>query len=307
LTKWPDGKSFAFAIFDDTDNATVENVSPVYELLSACHIKATKSVWIYPPRDHFAGECLEGNRYLDFIRLLQHRGFEIALHGVGSGEFCRDEIIKAINRFYELIGHYPYLHTNHARNYDSIYWGNKRFVPPLSWIYRLYQKQAYLGDDIDSDYYWGDLSKKHIEYMRNRVFRGINTGRYDPWMPYRERAKEGCSNYWFSSSDGHTVKEFTDLISKKNIDRLETESGFSIVYTHFASGFSDENGLVNQEFRKNIIQLSKRNGWFVPVGELLDFLISEDKRGRRLSYYDSLALDIKWIGDRIWKKWKYGR
>ena len=30
---WPDGKDFAFTIFDDTDLATLENVPPVYELL----------------------------------------------------------------------------------------------------------------------------------------------------------------------------------------------------------------------------------------------------------------------------------
>lgn len=204
--------------------------------LSACHIKATKSVWIYPPRDDFTGECLKDTKYLEFIRLLQHRGFEIALHGVGSGEFTRNEIIKGINTFNQLIGHYPYLRANHGRNYDSIYWGYKRFVPPLSWIYRLYQKQAYLGDDINSDYYWGDLSKKHIKYMRNRVFQGINTGMYDARMPYRERSKAGCSNFWFSSSDGHTVQEFNNLICRKNIDKLERKNGFTMSLYTFCIG-----------------------------------------------------------------------
>lgn len=30
---WPDGKAFAFTIFDDTDFPTLDNVGPVYALL----------------------------------------------------------------------------------------------------------------------------------------------------------------------------------------------------------------------------------------------------------------------------------
>ena len=42
---WPDGKSFAFTVFDDTDNATVERVSPVYALRTDLGLRTTKSVW----------------------------------------------------------------------------------------------------------------------------------------------------------------------------------------------------------------------------------------------------------------------
>ncbi len=304
---WPDGKSFAFAIFDDTDNSTVGNVSSLYEFLFEHHIRATKSVWVYPPRDQFRGGCLKDKEYLSFIRLLQRRGFEIALHGVGSGEFTRDDIIRGINLFHQLIGHYPYIHTNHARNRDSIYWGSKRFVPPLSWVYKLYQKQSYLGDDSNADCYWGDISKAHIKYIRNRTFSGLNTGKYNLEMPYRQRSKALCSNYWFSSSDGHTIEEFNNLISKRNIDKLEDESGFSIVYTHFASGFTDEEGRLNPNFCKNIKYLSQRNGWFTSVGELLDYLISENRGGREMAYYQALLLDIKWVVSRFYKKWTYLR
>ena len=32
--KWPEGKDFAFTIFDDTDDSTLENVKDVYAFLS---------------------------------------------------------------------------------------------------------------------------------------------------------------------------------------------------------------------------------------------------------------------------------
>ena len=43
---WPDGKAFAFTIFDDTDFATVEKVGPVYSLLADCGLRTTKSCWV---------------------------------------------------------------------------------------------------------------------------------------------------------------------------------------------------------------------------------------------------------------------
>ena len=55
---FPGDARFAFSVFDDADNATVANVSPVYRLLAAHGILTTKSVWVYPPRGRFGGECL---------------------------------------------------------------------------------------------------------------------------------------------------------------------------------------------------------------------------------------------------------
>jgi hypothetical protein len=43
---WPDGKRFAFTVFDDTDSATLESVQGVYDLLADCGLRTTKSVWV---------------------------------------------------------------------------------------------------------------------------------------------------------------------------------------------------------------------------------------------------------------------
>jgi len=307
MIQWPEGKQFAFTIFDDTDNSTVENIRPVYELLNDYGIKTTKSVWSYPSRDNFAGDCLKDNNYLQFIKQLQTQGFEIALHNIGSGEFSRQEIQEGFELFKKSLGQYPRLHANHAGNIDSIYWGfEKRFVAPLKWL-GILKNEHFLGDEQNSTCFWGDLCKQHIQYIRNHTFNGINTAKYDKKMPYTEKKKNQYSNYWFSSSDGHTVKEFNQLIQPANLDQLEKEKGFCIVYTHFASGFYDRHHQLNTQFENQIKQLATRNAWFVPVGTLLDYLMLERNRGITSSYWHHLSMDMKWIFERIIKKIKFGR
>ena len=46
--RFPGGKRFAFTIMDDTDDATVQNVGPVYEALYSLGMGATKTVWPMP-------------------------------------------------------------------------------------------------------------------------------------------------------------------------------------------------------------------------------------------------------------------
>ena len=241
-----------------------------------------------------------------FLILFKH-GFEIGLHNVGSGDFKREEIIQGINLFFELFGQFPKIHINHSTNKDNLYWGDKRYGQILNAIIKLLygKKRRYYGDEPTSKYYWGDYSKKHVKYIRNRVFNGINTLKYDERMPYMENSKK-YSNYWFSSSDGHTIEEFNALLSKQNINKLKQEKGLCIVYTHFASGFVDNKGNLNSEFEEKIEYLSNQNGWFAPASDILDFLLEKNGSiNANQSYINKL--DMKWLFDRVWKKLKYGR
>ena len=43
--KWPDGKRFAFTIFDDTDRQNLNNVPAVYDFFHDLGLGTTKSVW----------------------------------------------------------------------------------------------------------------------------------------------------------------------------------------------------------------------------------------------------------------------
>lgn len=45
MNRFPDGKRFAFSVFDDTDGGTTANLRPVYQLLDELGIFVTKSVW----------------------------------------------------------------------------------------------------------------------------------------------------------------------------------------------------------------------------------------------------------------------
>ncbi len=117
-------------------------------------------------------------------------------------------------------------------------------------------------------------------------------------MLYIDRTKEKYGNYWFCSSDDHTVKEFNNLLGKDNIDKLEDEGDACIVYTHFVSSFVNDEGKLNKEFEDSIRYLSAKEGWFVPASTLLDYLRANKKETYVSSIYLA-RLDFKWIIDRI--------
>lgn len=313
---YPDGRSFAFTIVDDTDNGTMENLKPVYDLLQSLGMRTTKTVWVYPSRDRFQGESLADPECLGWHLDLHGRGFEIGLHGVGSGEFSRREILEGLERFKDVFGRYPTLHTNHFQNPDNLYWSpRKRMVPPFGPGYALVsalvqvlgrRKRSYRGEDPSSPHFWGDVAKQHVKYIRNLTFNGINTLAYDPRMPYQVPAKEEYSNYWFSSSDGHTLEEFSSLIAPQNVGRLVREQGACIVYTHFASQFV-RGGKVDAVFEERLRHLASHRGWFVPAGVLLDHLLARKVDQEDPGYGYLAALGVRWLAHRMIKYLRYRR
>ena len=306
--QWPNNKKFAFTIVDDTDEATVSNVKPVYDFIREAGLTTTKTVWALPSRDEFGGETLSDQAYSDFILELASNGTEIGFHGAGSGNFSRAEILEALEIFKGLIGNYPKLFINHAFNSQNLYWSDKRFTFLIGCIYKLIKRIFRMRDvpsqgEIEgSPNFWGDIAKKEIKYIRNRVYTSLNTLNNDSYMPYIDTAKEKYSNYWFSSSDGYNLEAFLKLLSYQNIDKLEKERGCSIVYTHFAYGFVDEKGNLNEEFKDRIRYLSNKDGWFVPASDILDYL--NDVRGKdiHVDNFQSFMMDVDWIIKRIVRK-----
>ncbi len=304
VIKFPYNKKFAFTVFDDTDKATIENIKPIYDLLGELKIYITKSVWSFINRNPILnadkGLSLEDKKYLKFILNLRDQGFEIAFHGAKEESSKREETIKAIEFFKEKIGYYPKTYANHASNRENIYWGINRIKSSLLKIlYKLAtlkKKRIFEGDLPNSEYFWGDICQKYIIYTRNFVFPGINTLSYNPSMPYYD-PKKPFVNFWFSASDGHDVETFNRLIDKKNIDKLEKENGVCIVYTHFANGFV-KNGQVNKKTRELLTYLSQKNGWFVPVSTLLDFL-REQKANREISKKELTKMEHQWFFSKI--------
>ncbi len=292
---FPSGKQFAFTIIDDTDNAEIENIRPVYEFLAKIGLKTTKTVWSLPPEDDYDGFSLKNYSYRQFIKKLQREGFEIALHSVGSGRMTRQDILDGLEIFRQFIGEYPKIQINHDQNPDSIYWGVKRF----SLLRPFWRWSRFQGENPNSAFFWGDYHKKIIKYTRNFTYRALNTTKKDPFMPYSDSSKP-LANLWFSSSDASDIRKFNHLTTAKNVDCLIREKGASIIYTHFASGFVKD-GRLNREFQRNLVYLSRRNGYFVPASELLDYL-EKNGRGQELSWSEKLSLELKWILDKLLSK-----
>ena len=115
-------------------------------------------------------------------------------------------------------------------------------------------------------------------------------------MPYHDPERPYV-NYWFASSEGANVESFNKCISEKNQDRLEKEGGACIMYTHFASGFY-KNGSINSRFQFLIKRLSKKNGWFVPVSTLLDYLL-EIRGHHDITDKERKQLERKWLLHKI--------
>jgi hypothetical protein len=300
---WPDGKDFAFTVFDDTDRATVENVSKVYEFLNDRGFLTTKSVWPGQPMEEGGsrGSTCEDEDYVSWLKVLQEYGFEIGYHSATFHESERSQVKYALERFYQLFGHYPRSMAQHTyRDGESLYWGNDRLSGLNALAYKLLTRNRSKGlsrGHIEGDtYFWGDLCKEKVKYMRDFTYPDINTLKVSPMMPYHD-PKRPYVNYWFQSSEGANISSFNKCISEENQDLLEAEGGACIMYTHFAFGFY-ENGSINARFDYLMERLSRKNGWFVPVSDLLDYLL-QSTDDHMLTDSTRTRLGRKWLFHKI--------
>ena len=303
--KLPDGRRFAFTVFDDTDQATLDNVRPVYELLQRLGMKTTKSVWVFPADDpgnpHYRSHTLQDEGYMEFIERLNGAGFEIAFHNASPGSSERETTISALEHFRKKLGYYPRAHVNHESNRENLYWGHERLDSPLLRpLMRLRGRQVSQGHRPGSPFFWGDVCQRRILYVRNFVFREINLMRINPTMPYKDPNRPFV-RYWFSSSEGGSVKSFNELISMKNQERLEREGGVCIAYTHFASGFVKD-GMVDPLTEELLTAMSERGGWFVPVSTLLDHLRAQSDTLHR-PWTERVNMELRWALTKL----VYGR
>lgn len=307
MLKFPNNKKFIFTIVDDTDDAYLENIKPIYDLLAENKIKVTKTVWVYPVRDEQVskGDSLSRAEYLEFVQDIQKNGFEISLHNVGSGCFVRSEIITGLDVFKSKLASMPRVHINHSYNPDNIYCGFKRFSFPFNYIVqKMYPNYGnFSGEIADSEHFWGDLHKKHIDYSRNYEVDDINTFKKNPYMPYRDKHYHEFANYWFSSTFAPNQWMFKKQVNKKSIDRLENEGGVCILYTHL--GYYMVDGVIDPHFKKMIEYLgSKNSGWYVPVSTVLDFL-NHNKKLNSISEFIPTYFK-KWLEFRtLWTRIKY--
>jgi hypothetical protein len=301
--QWPDGKAFAFSVFDDTDLSTLENAAPVYELLADLGFQTTKSVWPLRGSDEplVGGSTCEDPSYRAWVEMLQRHGFEIALHNVTFHTSERAQTIRGIDRFRELFGHDPSAHTNHSTCRENIYWGLHRVSGANRAIdhllnHRLKPRAESEGHVETSPFFWGDVCRDTVKYVRNFVHSDINTLRYCPEMPYHDPQRPYV-NHWFASTEGPDVKTFLRALSDRNLDRLEAEGGACIMYTHFGAGFAPA-GRLDSRFARVMRRLSERNGWYVPVTSMLDHLLAA-KGNHQITDGERSRLERGWLAHKI--------
>lgn len=302
---FPDGKTFAFSILDDTDDSTVRNVRPIYELLNELGIRTTKTVWPLessrPSRRFFAGDTLQEAGYLEFVHELVERGVEIAWHCASKESSSRSRTLEAFEYFTREFGFLPEIHCNHASNRENLYWGHRRYGSAIvrsfvRMLANLRRAPKFSGEAPESPYFWGDLCKQHIRFVRNYTFSDINVLKNDPHMPYH-LSSTPYVQHWFSTADAPNVRDFNRLVTKPNIERLERERGICILSTHLGKGFVRD-GIVDAKTEETLRFLASRDGWFVPVSDILEFLLARSD-SPALPRRQQLGLEYRHVMDRL--------
>jgi hypothetical protein len=309
MSPWPENKKFAFTILDDTDFTTLHNAPIVYDYLRQLGLKTTKTVWMFDGElrdDNKAniGATCQDSKYLDWVLGLKEAGFEVALHSASWSRSNRDRISEALDLFRAHFGAYPKVLTQHNDSLpnESLYWGANRVSRRYRAVYSLLmrirkqRRNIYLGESPSSPYFWGDICRERIKYVRNFVYADINTLKACPVMPYHDPDRPYV-NYWFASTEGPKAQSFCASLSDANQDRLEAERGACIIYTHLGLGFATD-GILSADFRRVIANLVRRDGWFVPVSDLLDHLV-ERNGGRVITRAERARLERRWLWHKI--------
>jgi len=304
MMEWPRG-TFAFTVFDDTDFSTVENTKPIYDFLYECGFRTTKSCWVRQPDPGEQGKCpgstLAEDEYRQWILDLRDRGFEIGLHNASFASSTRQQTKEALESFTRIVGYPPRSFANHAGTRDSVYWGPARLSGVSRLVYniltRFRNKKLFVGHKKGTPFYWGDLLKEYVTYVRNFTYTEINTIAVCPEMPY-ENPETPEANMWFASCDGHDLSTFCKALSEERQDQLESEGGCCIMYTHFGSGFV-HGGAIDPEFKRLMKRLASKGGYFVPVGPLLDSILEQRGGDNSISRRRRCALSRKWICQKI--------
>jgi len=295
---WPEGKRFAFTIFDDPDSQTLKASQEVYSFLRDLGLRTTKGVWplapVRKPSDH--GVTCGDAHYLAWCKELQHSGFEIGLHDVTSHTSVRHETRSGIDEFVKQFGASPITLAQHYFSEEAVYWGDRRVSGAVRLAYNLvtrFQNQGrFRGHREDDPLFWGDLCRERIRYVRNFVFSEINTLRACSFFPYHDPARPFV-NYWYCSTEGATAKSFVKTLGEANQDRLEQDGGLCLMYVHFGHNFWEGTQL-NRRFRELMERLAKKNAWFAPVSRVLDFL--RERNGNHvITDSERATLERRWL------------
>jgi hypothetical protein len=311
--RWPEGRRFAFTVFDDTDGMTLGSGRPVYDLLTGLGIRITKSVWPLEvdPGRHGAvgGSTLQDPGYLAWVRDLAAAGHEIGYHHAGDHSSERERTRRALDRFRDLLGHDPRVGADHAGNRESLAAGADRLS---GWRGRLYHRAqrrlqpdrpSFSGADPSSPYFWGDLCRDRITYWRGLTYPRTDLTGIVPRLPFHDPTRPYV-NLWFLSGHAPRVDTLVDRLAPSELDRLEERGGLCILYTHLGIGTAPA-GVVDPRVQRVLRDLASRDGWFAPVSEVLDHLRAQGP-SVVLGDRDRARMERRWLVDRVRSRERLG-
>jgi hypothetical protein len=300
---WPEGRRFAFTVFDDPDGQSLEATRLVYSFLADLGFRTTIGVWPLDIRreTNSGGETCANPEYRDFLKQLHGKGFEIGFHNAAPYSTTREETIEALNLFKDYFGKDPVTMASHY-NADAMYWGPARVSGWRRGFYNLItlgrSRNRFFGQVEGHPSFWGDVCQERIRYCRNFVYADINTLCMNPWMPYVDSLRPYV-RYWYSASEGNQAPAFLNTLQGHHQDLLEEQGGACIMYTHFGHGYVQD-GKLNPQFRRTMERLAHKNGWFVPVSELLDFLLMT-KGPTTLTDSVRRKLELRWLWEKLFR------
>lgn len=308
MSRFPGGAEFAFTILDDTDDATLENAVPVYDLLRDLGFRTTKTAW---PLDclpeemgqYYAGQTLQDPAYLAWVRRLVAEGFELASHNATMASNRRERTEAGLAAFRAQFGFVPTLHANHAQNRENLYWGPARYRNPLirggiRVAHRRSGIPAFDGEDERSPYFWGDIAHTQFRYVRSFTYGRLDVSRLGPGGPYRD-ADTPWVQQWFITADAPDAAAFRRVVTRDAIDALRRSGGYAIISTHIGKGFAP-GGTVDPVVADILRYIAGLPGWFVPVSTLLDHLVAERGGGDRwITRGERFRLEMAHAVDRI--------
>src|SRR5579875_344461 len=184
--RWPEGRRFAFTIFDDLDAQTAEQTRLIYSFLADLGFRTTIAVWPLDARHerNSPGETCANEEYLKLLLDFKRRGFEIGFHNAAPHSSTRAETIEGLEQFRKYFGANPSAMANHY-NDEAIYWGAARLTGwrrSISNLLTRSKNNRFTGHIPGNKNFWGDVCRDNILYCRNFVFADINTLAACPWV-----------------------------------------------------------------------------------------------------------------------------
>jgi len=282
VLRWPYPYRWAFGITDDTDGCTMESVRAVYEYCTRLGIWPTKTVWTQQASERCGllhqwepddGLTLDDPQYRRYCGELSERGVEFALHGVSAGNNTREEVLRGLERFRETFGYLPRLYVCHSLNAEHPYWGVNHYRSRLARfaVRLLTRPERFCGDEPGSPYYWADVCRETIHYVRLYRTLDLNVLRHNPHMPYHEKGKPGV-RFWFSACAQDT--QLCERVTDRALDRVAREDGALILYAHMrkflAEDIRTESGLRPEVERAFRTIAARDDCWCAGVSRILD-------------------------------------